>query len=380
MGYPSFPVGFAQVQRQLLLAKAVAMAGFGVTVLCRYGIHKQGDGVSPKGIFEDINYVYCSGTSLKPDGYVRRNLLKFKGLFHEVKYIARISKTRQLAGLLISTNSFHNILIYFFTAKIIGIPITIDNVEYWTSIKVFKGWIRIEKYLYDKFYFFFADNIICISDYLVTKVGISKKDKVFKIPAITDFDKFINHRNRPRKIIRQKYFLYCGSDFYSEVINFIIASFEKVNYNDIILVLVTKSTEKLINRIKSSKKNHLIKVLTNLPYQDLVNLYLNCEALILPMRNTIQDKARFPHKISEYCASKRPIITNNVGEIRNYFNNANAYLCTDYDEQEYANAMLKIISDPEKATGIGWNGYETGIVHFNYKSYSTLLGNLFDKK
>ena len=95
------------------------------------------------------------------------------------------------------------------------------------------------------------------------------------------------------------------------------------------------------------------------------------------MRNTDQDKARFPHKISEYCASCRPIITNNVGEIKNYFNETNAYLCADYDEQEFANAMHKVISEPDRANKIAMNSYKTGILSFNYKSYSKSLIKLF---
>ena len=75
VGYSSFPSGTAQVQRQLLLAKAILLEGFDVTVLCRYGIHNLKDGIPSEGIFEGINFVYCSGTSLRPDGYIRRNYL-----------------------------------------------------------------------------------------------------------------------------------------------------------------------------------------------------------------------------------------------------------------------------------------------------------------
>jgi glycosyltransferase involved in cell wall biosynthesis len=98
------------------------------------------------------------------------------------------------------------------------------------------------------------------------------------------------------------------------------------------------------------------------------------------MRDTDEDKARFPHKISEYCASGRPIIVNKVGEINNYFDNTNAYLCSGYDEQEFADAMQKIISEPEQANIIARKSYETGYVVFNYKTYSNSLISLFIEK
>ncbi len=379
VGFPSFPLGFAQVQRQLLLAKALLIAGFEVTVLCRYGIHKKEDGINGTGIFEGINYIYCSGTAFRPGNYIKRNLLKIIGLFNEVKYIGKISKSGQLSGLIITTNSFHNILIYYFISRIFNIRTVVDNVEYWTSIKGFKGFIWVEKYLYDKFYYLFSDHIICISDFLINKVGKLKRTAVIKIPAVTDFDKFASDNNSPR-IINGKYFVYCGSVAYFETINFVITSFEKAKIENTLLVLVTINSSQLMNRINQSKRNKMIKILTNLAYEDLVSVYKNCEALVLPMRYSDQDRARFPHKISEYCASKKPIITNDVGEIGNYFSNANAFLCNDYSEDEFAAAMEKVIAEPEKAAELASNSYKTGIEYFNYKSYTTQLNKIFNTK
>jgi glycosyltransferase involved in cell wall biosynthesis len=379
VGYPSFPSGTAQVQRQLLLAKAILLEGYDVTVLCRYGVHNQNESVPAKGVFERINFIYCSGTSIRPDGYVKRNCLKLLGLLNEFKYIRRFSKTKHLAGILVSTNNFHNILFYYFIGKIFGTTITVDNVEYWTAIKSYRTPLRIEKYLYDEFYYLFTDRIICISDFLIGKVKESKRGVILKIPAITDFDKFSDSIEGHR-LISEKYFLYCGSIAYFEVIDFIISSFDSLGFSKISLVLVTAENTKLRDRINRSKNKDSIKILTNLSYRDLVNAYKYSEALLIPLRNTDQDKARFPHKISEYCASCRPIITSYIGEIRNYFSEENAYLCPDFDESAYAIAMLDVISDPERANRIALKSYETGVVSFNYKSYSRSLINLLINK
>lgn len=375
VGYIEFPLGFAQVQRQILLAKALMLEGSEVTVLCRYGIYSQAERVASKGNYEGINYIYCSGSSVKPDGFIKRNLLKIKGLFNEVRYFRKFAKTKQLAGVIISTNYFHNILFYYILGKIFRVTTTVDNVEYWTSNKSIKGLTRFDKYLYDKFYFLFTDKIICISDFLIAKVGHSKSGKLIKIPAITDFDKFISSNDNLR-LVEGKYFLFCGSDSYFEVIDFVISSFEMLNRSDITLILVTKNSEKVRNRINGSSNKNKIMVMTNIPYEDLVALYKNSEGLIIPMRNTDQDKARFPHKISEYCASCRPIITNCVGEIENYFNETNAYICTDYNVKEYADAMQRILLSPDQAAIIAMNSYQTGLLNFSYKSYSKSLTKL----
>lgn len=374
-----FPLGLAQVQRQLLLAKAVELGGFEVIVLCRYGIHNIEDGIESNGVYEGIQFNYCSGTSVRSKNFLRRNLLKFKGLVNEFLYYRKYSATNQLAGVLVSTNSFHNILFYFFLGKIFNVISVVDNVEYWTSNKKFSGFDRIDKLFYDKYYFLFSDKVICISDFLIRKVRGEKIRKVIKIPAITDFEKYKRPENYLR-LVKERYLLYCGSDAYSDVIDFVISSYERLNFDSLKLVLVTRNNQRLEKRINKVKNKNNIMVMQNIPYEDLINLYLNSEALLIPLRNIDQDKARFPHKISEYCASGRPIITSNVGEIANYFDETSVYLCNDYNESEFADKMNEVILDPEKAEEKAKRSYEIGNENFNYTSYSDILVKFLTEK
>ena len=53
----------------------------------------------------------------------------------------------------------------------------------------------------------------------------------------------------------------------------------------------------------------------------MYNEFFNSEALLIPLRNTIQDIARFPNKLSEYVGVSGLIITTDVGEIKDYFIN-----------------------------------------------------------
>jgi glycosyltransferase involved in cell wall biosynthesis len=252
----------------------------------------------------------------------------------------------------------------------------VDTVEYWTSNKDITGWKRLDKYLYDRFYFLFADRIICISDFLINKVARNKQDAVLKIPSITDFEKF--NLNNMIPAVKGKYYLFCGSKAYFEIIDFVISSFEMIEGDDIKLVLVTQKTNELSQRLSSSLKKEMIVLLCDIPYDELVSLYSHSEGLIIPMRENDQDRARFPHKISEYCAAGRPIITNRVGEIYNYFDETNAYLCNSYEIKEFASAMHQITSNPVQAEKIASNSYATGLKHFNYKTYSKALSGLFN--
>ena len=124
-----------------------------------------------------------------------------------------------------------------------------------------------------------------------------------------------------------------------------------------LLVLVTRKTEKLKSRLRSSPFERRIMVFERIPYVNLINLYCNSEALIIPMRNTDQDKARFPHKIGEYCASGKPIITNPVGEVLNYFNASNALLCESYDVNAYSRQMIAVANHEVDSNLISQNSY-----------------------
>ena len=378
VGHPEFPLGLAQVQRQMLLAKAIMLEGWEVTVLCRYGIHSHADNLPNTGVFEGIEYIYCSGTTFRPEDFIKRNLLKIRGLLNEIRQIRKFSRSKQLCGMVVSTNGFHNLLFYFFLGKIFKVTTVLDIVEYWTAYKDFRGLDRLGKSLYDRYFYLLADKVICISDFLIHLVRETMRQKVIKIPAITDFEKF-TPENIPSRIVHENYFLFCGSsEAYFEIIDFIISSFEQVKGSDVKLVLVTRRNQNIDNRLSHCEKRDSIIIQSDIPYNDLVNLYLNSEALIIPMRNTDQDKARFPHKISEYCASGRPIITNKVGEISNYFDQNNAYLCDEYSVQAYADSMQEVLSDPGRAKQIAHNSYQTGMQNFNYKSYSKSLISLFD--
>jgi hypothetical protein len=315
---------------------------------------------------------------VRPGGYFRRNVLKFRGLFNEIKYYRKYSKNGELKGALVSTNKFYNIVFYYVLGRIFKTITVVDNVEHWTSNRDIRGWKRLDKYFYDRFYHKFADKIICISDFLADRAGKSRKGDIVKIPAITDFSKFSN--NHSPRLVPEKYFLFCGSKAYSEIIDFIISAFEFLDSGSTILVLVTQQTGSLTGRISVSNKKSSIRVMSDIPYSALVNLYSNSEGLLIPMRDTDQDRARFPHKISEYCAAARPIITNRAGEISNYFNETNAYLSPAYDSREYAACMSRIMADPVTAGLIARKSYQTGLENFNYESWSGLLISLFNKE
>lgn len=372
VGTSGFPFGLAQVERQKLIARGLQANNADVLILSRYGT--QNEGASKKEFdtdtFDGIPFAYACGYPYRPASFLKRNFYKFKGLFNEFLIIRKHERESGVTALLVSTLAFYNILYYRLISKMLGIPMVIDNIEYFSSMNIRKSsLVKIDNYLYDNYSFRFADRVIGISDFLLEVVKQASPTKpILKIPSIVDFSRF-----RSDAVPAENFFLYCGQAAYFEVIAFIIDSYEKMEAGTYSLYLVSNGNsvdmEKLRSRIQQSPKSGQIRLFSGLPFQQLVDLYMTSKALLIPLRNTRQDIARFPHKIGEYCAAGKPIISTRIGEVGNHFQDGvNALLAESYEVKQYAEKMQEVVDRPERAVEIGQKGHLLGKENFDYIS------------
>jgi glycosyltransferase involved in cell wall biosynthesis len=134
-----------------------------------------------------------------------------------------------------------------------------------------------------------------------------------------------------------------------------------------------RGIQEIIDR-KGLQEKILLK--TKLPFKKLIEEYQEALALLIPLRTTSQDAARFPHKIGEYIATGRPIITGNVGEINYYFfGKENAYIADEFTIAAYARLMENVVSNKNAANLIGERGRKLGEQTFHYSSYGSKISN-----
>jgi glycosyltransferase involved in cell wall biosynthesis len=261
-------------------------------------------------------------------------------------------------------------------AKLFNAKIVYDYVERFTSFEDRKSKItsRFINDFFENFMMKYNDGIFVISEHL--KEIIKEKAPgvpMLKLPGVSDFD--IIDRISPKKL-DYKYILYCGSIGYIDVVYFIINAYLKSRITSKIkLVLIVNGDHVKIKKLYDEFQNKdNIVILTKLSYEDLIGYYKSAEGLLIPLRNTIQDVARFPHKVSEYTAVKGLILSTNFGEVRKYFNDGeNAILVKEYDEGLFAELIDYAINKCDNCNDIKMGSYRTGLENFSVQSNSIVL-------
>lgn len=386
LGSVGFPYGMAEIQKIILISKSLILKGNHVTVISNKGVHNSKDHPEFKafGEYQNIQYEYTSGEVFRQDNFIKRNVLKAKGFINEFRSIRKKKKNNKLDFAIISTHNFYLFSYYCAVSKISGFKTILNYVEFYSGVKKKPSQFRkhINDYLFDKFAPKMVDSIFPISEFLINHIqDIAPQKKYLKIPVLTDFDKYIDIKIQESN----PYILFCGAAGYMEIIQFIVDSYNKIADKSVYLYMVINGNHedklKVIDYFSKTKKANLIKMFSKLSEKELYTYYKNAFALLIPLRSTFQDIARFPHKTGEYMASGNPVISTNFGEMKYYFkNNENIFLADDYDIDLYAEKIMHVIENPHLAEKIGLEGKKLAEQLFDYKFKATEIDTFLEEQ
>lgn len=265
---------------------------------------------------------------------------------------------------LFPTFLFHTFLAFCFGYKKVSI------FHEWHYSFPHKGIKGVSNKLIDRYFGRYADGILPISKFLEEKASRFKKP-MLKVPVLADFNAINGGGTTPAR----GYFLYCGHSRFFRLIRIIIDAFqlfvEEKGTQDLILVLGgdVADVEKVRNYIAGLGLQSRVKILTQVPYSELIANYKHALALLIPLDPANkQDQARFSQKIAEYLSVGRPLITVNVGEVSNYFiDKTNAFIAHDFTVAEFLKQLKYVSENPELADRVGLNGYNMGSEAFDYR-------------
>lgn len=376
LGESGFPIGFGGIQKMIMVSKALIEEGAQVTVINRKGSfdpNKPSD-VQTEGVFEEIKYIYTSGSIYRPKGFIARNIQKIKGTFKEYQYLKQLKQQQQLDVAIISCYSFTQVLLYRLYASWLNFPIVYNYVEMARVLDSRNTWsLKINDFLFERFLIPAMDAAFPISEVLIKHYKkIAPEKKMIKLPILCEFEKFDIEITAPSR----DFFLFCGALSYQETIDFVLKSYDLLapeNPIDLHLVLGDGSDEdyqNLLHRIQQLRKAKQVKVFHNVAHSEIPRHYKPAKGLLIPMRPNLQDAARFPHKIGEYVASGNPVISNNFGEVACYFEDGKtALVAATYTIEDFASKMQFVIDHPEQARIIGLKGKALGLKAFNHLTY-----------
>jgi glycosyltransferase involved in cell wall biosynthesis len=201
---------------------------------------------------------------------------------------------------------------------------------------------------------------------------------LIRVPVLVDVSRFADQKRANCEF----YFLFCSSLDYLEVIEFVLAAFDNLCPPDkqVLLYLVVSGRPEQfreINRCISLCKNKAwIRLFKDLTDAELTTLYVGARALLIPLRATVQDMARFPHKIGEYLATGNPVITTRFGEVARYLTDGvNAVMANGHSVEEFTDKMRWVIDNPDLARRIGMEGQRVAMAQFEYRKYSQSLAD-----
>jgi glycosyltransferase involved in cell wall biosynthesis len=384
LGFSGFPYGFAEFQKILLISKALVNEGASVTVIGSHSIHNrtQRPGLKKIGHFQGIKYIYSSGTPYRNPNFFKRNIVKpFERILESI-LIFKLHRKNKIDAAIVSTQIFSYLLCYKILSRLLGFKILFNYVEYRSQITDREDIkYRLNSYLLDGYAVKLSDGVLVISEFLINIIkNLDPHKPYLKIPMMVDTDRY----NWIVKSLNEKYFLFCGVTTYKEIIFFTIMSFELIENSDTLLYLVVNGSinqlAEIEKRIAVSGKPGMIKLISNISDRELSVLYKNATALLIPLRPTIQDEARFPHKFGEYLVSGNPVITTNYGEVRYYFKDmVNALVAEIYEEKAFAEKMNYVISNPSECAVIAENGKNTALEYADYKTYGVKIINFINE-
>lgn len=317
-----------------------------------------------------FKYLNISNQKFRSRNFFKRNFIKLLAPIFEFHAIRKLNKTKKIDWVNVYTEHFILCVFYYILSKIFNFKTILHYVEIRSAFNIRNVFAKLNHLLLDNYAIFLFDRYIPISHSIDQHLkNKNKKAKTLIIPPICDFEYF--KKLDCLNVTKDSYFLYCGSSFYTEVIIFIIEAFKKIEHNmgaKLFLVLNGEISLELKNLIETDKEN--IKIFTRLDYNELICLYKNALALLIPLRNTKQDEARFPQKICEYVASNKIIISTSFGEVKFYFQDMkNALIANNYDTVLYAEKMEWVLSNSLKIKELEEYAYLSGRKYFDISSY-----------
>lgn len=356
-------------EKNSLIAKALILAGYDVYITSKVAYKEK---LKNEGTVDSIHYRNFSIHQIRP--YFVQYIF---AIISETRYILSLREKYNCVYLVGSYIPITIYLYYSIFCKISGVHIVLSIMEWHIAAHDYLSIPkRINAFLFDKYASRLSKGTIAISELIISNLkNFSSNTKFLLIPALTDINKI--DEVKKKEVEKFKYILYCGGIGYIEVIEIVIDAFQKLK-DEIHLVLIlhgeNRQLEKLKNKIANNRLSNRIHIFCCLSYSNLIQFYKNASVLLVPLRDSMQDRARYPQKISEYAACARPIVSNAIGQVGlDFCHKTNIYFANSFTSTDLAEGITTVLQDENMAEIISKNAREKAELYFDYRNYGNKL-------
>jgi len=382
-----FPEGRGGTPRIRHIALGLKSRGHTVRVLLPHaaGFVSPGQNLSPLGEVGGVRFEFLNGSVVRPP---RDRLLVTAKLLGNLKLLVRFLAGPRPDVVLIYNYSLLDTGLLIAASKLLGTMVLYDvcderfdlhAVDHPTS---FARRVNAVHYrISDAITLRVTDGVLVVSDYLLAKVmARNPRTRYVELPLVADMDQacadrpVVNGGDAPQ-------FAYVGSLIADEGIEMLVEALRilRVRYPGARCHLYGDFNAEVyklkVTRLLEEKRAHDVLVFHgNTPSDRLVGEIASKYAMVLPRPNSVISRAGFPGKLSEYLASRRPVVTTRFGDIERHFaDGQTAFMSTDTNAEAFAAALDAAVRDPILAAQVGERGYQLGLTLFDRRHVARRL-------
>lgn len=239
--------------------------------------------------------------------------------------------------------------------------------------------------LYAKFYvnttYKLFDGLIVMTKPLMEyfKDKVRKDCQLFEMPMTVDIERFLNAESTPNTL--GDYIAFCGGLSNTNGIDNLIESFSLVEPQipTLKLVIIGGAPNEIVmngyQELVSGLGLKNVVFYGKVGREEIPGLLNNAKALLLARRSNLQASGGFPTKLGEYLATGNPVVVTAVGDIPLYLNTANSFIVKPDDNKAFAQQILEVFADYDRAETIGKEGQKLAITVFNARVQSERLNS-----
>jgi glycosyltransferase involved in cell wall biosynthesis/peptidoglycan/xylan/chitin deacetylase (PgdA/CDA1 family) len=380
-GGHGFPSGTASAARIMMVGKALQEAGIAFHLI-HCGPSPVSINTQRSGVSEGITFEYTTCVR-RPKNKLARLLVYIWAVVGLTARLVRMCGVRQdtivYSYVMIGPMNLYVGLI----CRILGLPMVQELCEWWPGEPTCSAFTR---WLYKRPIFRLATGALVISTEIEERVrprclDVNPDLLIHRVPALVDTQLF----GAASPIIDRSdqsipNFIYCGT--WLKDVLFLIRAFALVRLGGYPCKLTIVGFEQrgptLDYAIERGLSSEDIVIKCCVDRRILAAYYKTATALLLPLWDDDRSITRFPNKICEYLASGRPVVSCRIGDLTNFLTDkVNAYLGKPGDERDFADNLIAVLEDPNRAEQIGAAGQEVCLAHLDYRAHASGLAKFF---